>query len=184
MNDRVKATIALTKIGGSRSMGNGVSDERNVKDAGLHDMNEFWKIHISEPMPRLSFINTLATFFSGPTLEGGGQIYKLSLSSAINFLNDIDEVTLIKLSGKEPLVQSRQVVERLLAMPKRAHLIPESLKAFIEGTKATTETRATRANGRPIGTGYRNRTALWSMKRSPCLKKAVLNPRRKLPAKS
>ncbi len=135
-NDRVRAALATLWISGSRTTGDGVSDEENAKKAGLRDMNHYWEIQLSEAMSRSHFKHLLATHFFEPTLVDGRQMYKLDLSSSIEFLSDTKEAPLIKIEGKEPMVRTRQVVECLLNMPKRAHLVPPSLKAFITGANA------------------------------------------------
>jgi hypothetical protein len=131
MNDRVKQTLATQYISTSRMGLNCASDEDNATRAGLRDMNHYWEIFLSEAVAKSSFIHTLATHFFEPTLVEG-QTYKVDLNDAIKFLSAADEVPLKNVPGKkEPLVMTRQVVERLLSMPKRAHLVPESLKAFM-----------------------------------------------------
>lgn len=63
-------------------------------------------------------------------------MYGAELNNAIAFMDKTGEVSLIKVPGEEPMVRTRQAIECLLAMPKRAHLVHASLKAFIEGTHA------------------------------------------------
>lgn len=131
MNKRAQVNIATLWISGSRSTGTGVSDEENVVRAGLGGMAEYWQIQLSEPMPVSSFIHLLATHFFEPTLTEGGQLYKLDLSSTIEFLNVAKEAALIRIDGKEPMVCPRQVVKALLRMPKREHLVPHTLREFL-----------------------------------------------------
>ena len=159
MNDRVRVELATLWISSSRTTGSDVSDEDNAVRAGLRGMNHYWEIQLSEPMPCSSFIDLLARHFFEPTLNDGGQIYKMDLYGSIDFAGY--EVPLIDIPGKkEPLVRSRQLVEWLLSKPKRAHLVPESLKAFVEGAKTQTAVAEPQpANnrspaGRPVGTGY------------------------------
>lgn len=129
---RARAAAADIWISGSRTTGDGVSDEENVTKAGLSGMPEYWQIQLSEPVPISSFIHLMASHFFEPSLTEGGNLYKIDLKSAINFLHDIGEATLIKLDGKEPMVRPRAVVECLLRMPKREHLVPDTLREFIK----------------------------------------------------
>jgi hypothetical protein len=137
MSDRLRAALATIAISSSRVMGTGVSDEALVKREGFRDMNEYWEVELFEPRRVSSFVTLLEGHFFGPTGPLDRHLYALEyirdLRASIKFLSDFGEVQLINVPGqKEPLVWPRKLVESLLSMPKRAHLIPESLKAFIE----------------------------------------------------
>jgi hypothetical protein len=115
-------------------MGNGVSDEANVKKAGLR-MDEYREVALEELMPISSFRLLLATHFFEPTLKEGGEVYKLGMDHAIKIAILLDEKWILKVHNNEWMVHPRAAVEWLLSMRKNAHLVPESLKAFIEGGK-------------------------------------------------
>jgi hypothetical protein len=136
MSTRGRATLATMKISANRITGDGITDQENVVKVGFRDMSEYWDVVLSEPMRTSLFIHLLATHHFEPTLKNGGELYKLELASAIRFASmksdDDDGMPLIRVRFEEAMVRPRELVERLLNMPMRRHLVPETLKDFIE----------------------------------------------------
>jgi hypothetical protein len=110
-----------------------------VRRHGLTDLNEFWAIELSEPMRVGHFIGLLAGFNFDPEGKFDLVLFEFDLRRSILFASDTGEVPLIKIPGREPMVRTEQLARALLAMPMRAHLIPISLRVFLQSGEPKAE---------------------------------------------
>jgi hypothetical protein len=136
---RVQVRLAEIQITTNRLMGAASTDEDAVRQHDLAGLNEFWAIELSEPMPVGRFIHLLAGFNFDPGGEFDLGLFELDLRSSIRFASDTAAASLIKIPGEEPMVRPEQLARALLAMPMRAHLIPVSLRTFLQKDKPKAE---------------------------------------------
>jgi hypothetical protein len=134
--------FATARISTSRMTGDGVTDEENVMRAGFRDMGEYWDAALSEPMRISAFVHLLTIHLFGPPLVGDGPLYKLELVDAVRdtaaLLEGDDEDMSWEIYHQRAMIPPRQLAQTLLRQPMCQHLVPESLEAFITGTKAAT----------------------------------------------
>jgi hypothetical protein len=155
MNLKVALEIAAMRIGTNRLTGGGLSDEQVVKEVGFRDRNEYWQGELSEPMKISKFKQLLKRHFFNPqctldlyrlgpddrldTPQRADDLYNFDFDGAIKLAVQLDEKWILKIAGKDWMLHPREAALWLLTMPKRGHLVPESLATFIEGEQKKPE---------------------------------------------
>jgi hypothetical protein len=144
--DRTRLVTARLLIAKERSLGTTRSDDEICKQAGFSGgASEYWRDALAEPMREDSFVHMLAIHFASPSLEGSAPYYDADLREALLSAFKNAEPWFIEILGEERRLRPREAVAYLLSMPRRRHLVPPSLKAFLESQRlsATTSIPAT-----------------------------------------
>jgi hypothetical protein len=161
MNLKVALEIAAMNIGSNRLTGGDLSDEQVVKGVGFRDLNEYWRVELSEPMEISKFKQRLKRHFFNPqctldlyklgpgdrldTPQRSDDLYNFDFDGAIKLAVQLDEKWILKIPGKDTkdwMLHPREAALWLLSMPKRRHLVPGSLRTFIEGERKKPEAAA------------------------------------------
>lgn len=168
--ERIRYEIATSRIAGSRLTGIGTSDEDIFVGAGHRDAHEYWQDAMSEPMYVLSFAHLLKQHQDDPSGDPNN-LLQISIESALCFARKTGETWFITdphnpERGPDDLnrlmLHPHRAAEWLLSLPKRKHLVPPALRAFLEqGDRSKAESKTigdtskqNKKTGRPERTGY------------------------------
>jgi hypothetical protein len=133
----VRFTIVTALIGEGRSFWRG-TDEEILSAAGYRDANEYWHVATSEPTKAVSFVHLLVVHLSDPTTSDNS-VLERSIQTAFGIARQAGETWFIKDAterGPEDdldrlMLHPREAALWLLSKPKKRHLVPPSLRAFL-----------------------------------------------------
>jgi hypothetical protein len=149
----------MQRIINSRLTGDKTSDEDNVRKEGFKDLNEYFRVQLSQPMEATEFVQFLfAHQLHNRTKQG---FLKPNIENAIILAVRANEPWIIRNPEEAPgaidlgnlMVKPREAAQWLLA-PMTEDLVPPGLRAFLEANKELGHqpiqaTPATRAAWRP-----------------------------------
>jgi hypothetical protein len=150
-NKKMRHTFVTSLIGQARSEGFEI-DAKFYSAAGYRDANEYWHVAMSEPMNALSFAQLLAVHLSDP-VTSDNSVLNMNIESAFCLALKTGEPWFIRVPyaperGPSDLnrlmLHPRTAAEWLLSMPRRGHLVPPGLRAFLESSKREGITRRPR----------------------------------------
>lgn len=127
-----RVTIVRSLIGSSRLFGCFQNDDI-VHAAGL-TWSEYWRAELSEPMRPAQFGNLLVTHLLDPTANR--EVIDRQIGSSLRLAVAAGETWIIPGDGDDPLagaivLRSLEAAKWFERMPKRQHLVPETLRAFL-----------------------------------------------------
>jgi len=111
------------------------TDGNAYAEAGFRSPDEYWADATSEPMEVSKFVHRLVIHFLTPSEDG--DYYKRDLEVALHTAAVNGESWFIEVPGKECKLRPRDAAQWLLSMPKREHLVPVGLRAFLEDSQTS-----------------------------------------------
>jgi hypothetical protein len=139
ISDRQRAALAENRIVSSRLRGDETTtDETEVQKEGFRSLNDYWTVQMSEPMETAKFVQLLYshTLTPGVGRKDTVSLVKLDIDDALRFAFRTRQPWIIRddeLDDLENLYLHPIAAARwLLSLPKRRHLLPPTLRAFLE----------------------------------------------------
>jgi hypothetical protein len=133
---RERLAMAENRLQHEKLLGTGRGDGDVYVEVGFRDENEYWNDRTAGVMSMSDFIDTLAIHRLNPGLEGCDGFAR-DLSHALNFAIENGEAWIIR-AKDELRLRPRDAAAYLLSQPQCEHLVPESLKIFLESQKSPT----------------------------------------------
>jgi hypothetical protein len=168
---RGHAALAHQRIVNSRLTGDGTSDEDNVRKENFTDLNHYWRVQLSEQMPALNFAHLLISH-AVDNRTAYGQTHLLAMvdvRDTLRFAAETNAPWVVKdPTAPDPndpasfRVRPRAAAKWLLRKPKREHLVPPSLRAFLESGANTTKTPPANSR-RPPGRVFKKKLKEWML---------------------
>jgi hypothetical protein len=140
ISERQRAALAEIRIVSSRLRGDlSTTDEAEVQKEGFSRLNDYWAVQMSEPMQTAKFAQLLyshtLTAWVGP--KDTVSLVKLDMDDALRFAFETRQPWIIR-DGLDALgdlanlyLHPTAAARWLLSLPKRRHLVPPALRAFL-----------------------------------------------------
>jgi hypothetical protein len=141
VNTRMRVARAEQRIVDSRLTGDGVHDEANVQKEGFKDPEEYWGVQLSEPMPATRFVQMIYAHTSDNRTAFNSEIDKLKrldIWAALKLAIEDGQPWIKTHNSKNPnkwMLDPLAATRWIARLPKRAHVLPPSLRAFLAADK-------------------------------------------------
>ena len=150
--EHVRETLALQALICKRLTGCGPSEAQIIAEHGYSDVNAFWNVWTSETMEVVRFIHILSILLSDPS-PNSLELAKTGLCEALDEAVTTNQPWLIRDRTWDDFekrkLHPRDAARWLLTLGKRANLVPESLRACIEPSEASTTLFESVERGQP-----------------------------------